>query len=563
MAAVPVHLFEGMGNMVAAGLARLRRPRPAPPAASEPPEELFDELDISALMPHWIAAHAPGYRPQDLYLHHDDRGLLVGHVALDKATMAAVRMAPRGHAHQLVNLLQQLPDGGLRRWLAKEVPLAITIGGERHVFRHIHAGPIFGEIVLEDRAYFLAAISALLVLVEVRGEAANLVWGGHAEGLPRLALATPRPESAAAKTPEVEVTQATPDQAQADMQVTQADVRLERERLAERLHHQAAEQGQLREQLEAVIRELGDERQRRLAAEHAQAALQGELEALRRDLVGERQRREVLEHEQVVAMRVIEMARKAAEVLPAELAAQSAARQQSETEARLATRMLEKTMEILVRHAPTDVAVEWKRQIVAALVDGRSDVGPEELEVVTKFAEQFIGAFGGARARREDQDAELEMKPAYTSTAVPSANREPDPLEVRVQSSELQAPAALSATGRTFQPVTAGAVESGDVGPSPGAVPFRHPETADPIRVDVPRDVDESGNTATRSSSTPSPERHAAPARPGRVRQWSNWSLPDPVETTSKPPPAGAKVGRNDLCPCGSGKKFKKCCWRP
>jgi preprotein translocase subunit SecA len=23
---------------------------------------------------------------------------------------------------------------------------------------------------------------------------------------------------------------------------------------------------------------------------------------------------------------------------------------------------------------------------------------------------------------------------------------------------------------------------------------------------------------------------------------------------------AEAKVGRNDLCPCGSGKKFKKCC---
>ena len=23
---------------------------------------------------------------------------------------------------------------------------------------------------------------------------------------------------------------------------------------------------------------------------------------------------------------------------------------------------------------------------------------------------------------------------------------------------------------------------------------------------------------------------------------------------------AGAKVGRNDPCPCGSGKKFKKCC---
>ncbi|MFH1935153.1 MAG: PBPRA1643 family SWIM/SEC-C metal-binding motif protein [Pseudomonadota bacterium] len=27
-----------------------------------------------------------------------------------------------------------------------------------------------------------------------------------------------------------------------------------------------------------------------------------------------------------------------------------------------------------------------------------------------------------------------------------------------------------------------------------------------------------------------------------------------------KPKQAGPKVGRNDPCPCGSGKKFKKCC---
>jgi len=25
---------------------------------------------------------------------------------------------------------------------------------------------------------------------------------------------------------------------------------------------------------------------------------------------------------------------------------------------------------------------------------------------------------------------------------------------------------------------------------------------------------------------------------------------------------AGHKVGRNDPCPCGSGKKYKKCCGR-
>jgi len=28
------------------------------------------------------------------------------------------------------------------------------------------------------------------------------------------------------------------------------------------------------------------------------------------------------------------------------------------------------------------------------------------------------------------------------------------------------------------------------------------------------------------------------------------------------PPVTAAKVGRNDPCPCGSGKKFKKCCGR-
>jgi hypothetical protein len=26
------------------------------------------------------------------------------------------------------------------------------------------------------------------------------------------------------------------------------------------------------------------------------------------------------------------------------------------------------------------------------------------------------------------------------------------------------------------------------------------------------------------------------------------------------PPPPKKKIGRNDPCPCGSGKKFKKCC---
>jgi preprotein translocase subunit SecA len=35
---------------------------------------------------------------------------------------------------------------------------------------------------------------------------------------------------------------------------------------------------------------------------------------------------------------------------------------------------------------------------------------------------------------------------------------------------------------------------------------------------------------------------------------------PKKVTVTKK---AAANVGRNDLCPCGSGKKYKKCCGAP
>ena len=31
-------------------------------------------------------------------------------------------------------------------------------------------------------------------------------------------------------------------------------------------------------------------------------------------------------------------------------------------------------------------------------------------------------------------------------------------------------------------------------------------------------------------------------------------------ETEKKPVKKAEKVGRNDPCPCGSGKKYKKCC---
>jgi hypothetical protein len=43
----------------------------------------------------------------------------------------------------------------------------------------------------------------------------------------------------------------------------------------------------------------------------------------------------------------------------------------------------------------------------------------------------------------------------------------------------------------------------------------------------------------------------------------ANPSLPPPSRLALPHPPASKqKVGRNDACPCGSGKKFKKCCMR-
>ncbi len=36
--------------------------------------------------------------------------------------------------------------------------------------------------------------------------------------------------------------------------------------------------------------------------------------------------------------------------------------------------------------------------------------------------------------------------------------------------------------------------------------------------------------------------------------------FPAQAKSTSTPPPNQRKIGRNDPCPCGSGKKYKKCC---
>lgn len=56
------------------------------------------------------------------------------------------------------------------------------------------------------------------------------------------------------------------------------------------------------------------------------------------------------------------------------------------------------------------------------------------------------------------------------------------------------------------------------------------------------------------------PQRRPAPG-PTRLPGFeATPAIPTTAEDT--PPAPGKKVGRNDPCPCGSGKKYKKCCLR-
>ena len=41
------------------------------------------------------------------------------------------------------------------------------------------------------------------------------------------------------------------------------------------------------------------------------------------------------------------------------------------------------------------------------------------------------------------------------------------------------------------------------------------------------------------------------------------WRYLDGEQVTAAPVRMGQRVGRNSPCPCGSGKKYKKCCGKP
>ena len=53
---------------------------------------------------------------------------------------------------------------------------------------------------------------------------------------------------------------------------------------------------------------------------------------------------------------------------------------------------------------------------------------------------------------------------------------------------------------------------------------------------------------------------HAHRERSEFVKQQGRWYFVEGEVLAPETSTRGAKVGRNDPCPCGSGKKYKKCC---
>lgn len=55
-------------------------------------------------------------------------------------------------------------------------------------------------------------------------------------------------------------------------------------------------------------------------------------------------------------------------------------------------------------------------------------------------------------------------------------------------------------------------------------------------------------------------EQHAHHERSTFCREDGRWVYESGIIAPKAAPVTSTKVGRNDPCPCGSGKKFKKCC---
>ncbi len=532
-AALPVRLIENLGAWTASAFQRFRRPPATQPSPPEPSDGCFDELDPGPLVRAWVTARQPDYRPPDTLLAYDAHGVKVGHIGLDGETLAVTRLAAKGSPHRLIVVVHLPRQGAPKHCLDVEVPLAIKIGGEAHNFVHLRAGPVFGEILIRERAYLLAVVSSLLAIVEVHANGARVVWGGRAERLSAVDLAMP-PEASPESTAQVDAATST-----ADLIELAARFETETRRRTEVEAELAAERSaceEVRRALQTAMQEQVVATRALESAQHALTTLQSQFKFQTQAQHGVEQ--VLLQAKTMAGQLIMALSNKTQ-------ACEEAIEQRQAAEARAAEAEQARDA-LLVELAGLRQQLHDRPDTAAALTHAQVQHDAER--------QQRINAESLAAARDLEVEALKAEVAELRQTAAQIAGHhrepaEPDRLgEVQKELDDLrQAQADDAAHMREL-------IEAD-----------RFPEV---LRFCVARILgvpvkDDDHAFALleqqRAPENPKPAASHAVEHPltRDVLVPATAHLADDANRTRARP----KLGRNDPCFCGSGKKFKRCCW--
>lgn len=525
-AELPVRFIEGLGTWAASAFQRFRPPPPVQPPPPEPPDGCLDALDPSPLVRNWVEARQRDSNdPTKTRLVYDNLGVKAFHAALDGETVAAIRLGAKGSPHRLVHLVHVPPNGEPKIWLHTEVPLGIKIGGEPHDFVHVHAGPVFGEIVIRERAYLLAAISSLLAIVEVRTDSVHVVWGGRPARLSEIDLEMP-PQIVPRSGTTIEPAESTKDD----------------DGLAARLEVETRR----RIEAEAALAAREDDRRTLQTTTKKLAATTSALEAAEQTLNAVQSELKLHSQASTNAQQQVQMVRAAANQLMEALLSRNKAHDQAieqreaaearATEAEQARDALDAELDDLRRqlHDRVDTSAE-------ALAQARSQLDAERQR--RSNAESLAAARGQKIEAQKTELANLRQ----IVTQLEARRAEPAEserlAEVQKELDDLrQAQAADAAHIREL-------IEAD-----------RFPEVLSFFVSRILGVPVKDGDHALALLE----EKHPLASARSAVTVAEHPLPPEPLLPTANAPntsPSRAKIGRNEPCPCGSGKKYKRCCW--
>ncbi len=495
---VPSTFLEKLGRTIFDALQRFRR-RPRVDAAPNPtpPPGCFDALDAAPLVQVWLASKEPGYRTSDTWLNYDHLGVVASSIALNDENAVQLRLSPHGTPHRIIKIVHA-PRNGPVTAEDCDVALTIKVDGEPRPLTHVRAGPVFAELIIGERAYLVAAISSLLAVVEVHAREMRIVWGGQATALPEFNI-------------ELSTLETLVPVESGDQQLAQRDGHL-----AVDEHARQAEA-----QLAAERAALADERRAREAAEQ-------QLDTMKKAVVN-------LDKE-----------------VRAELTRQAEAHAKAEQQATIAGEMLRKWIEahalkdqecqeaVKERYAAEERAAhaETANRLAELAMTRALDHANEKLAAAAQRAHDAEQAAIALAARLTALEAE-RAEVSHTSTQRDAAECEQARLTEQLLAVETELAGLRRAQANDAAHLTH-LIEDNRI---PEALTFF---VARALGTPV-EDIDQALTILEQQRRATTPE----PAPP---------TLPSPPPTL-QPSPTPAKIGRNEPCPCGSGKKFKRCCW--